>query len=162
REKDLADLILIDPVTGCYHQNYLRPRLTEEVARAKRYGHHFGILIFHLQGWQEMQNNFTVEELEDFRRMLASAFREIVRRSDAVISLDRGDFLIIATETSIAGCQKLDERIQNHFTQTMWKIGNAIFPVHFSVHCLHTENIGYPDVQELMDKISSVQEGMHQ
>ena len=162
RQKDLEDLILIDPATGCYHQNYLRPRLTEEIARAKRYGHHFGVLLFFLNGWQEIQKNFTPEELEEFRRMLASTFRDMVRRSDAVIALDGGDFLIIATETGSAGCQKLLERIQNHLSQTLWKIGTAIFPVHFSVHCLHTENIGYPEVQEFMDKIFSVREGMHQ
>ncbi|MHA2610301.1 MAG: GGDEF domain-containing protein [bacterium JZ-2024 1] len=162
RQKDLEDLILIDPVTGCYHQNYLRPRLTEEVARAKRYGHHFGVLLFHLPGWQEMKKTFSEEELDDFRRMLASTFREMVRRSDAVIAWNGGDFLIIATETGYAGCQKLLERIQNHLSQTMWKIGSAIFPVHFAVHCLHTENIGYPEVEELMDKISSIQEGMRQ
>ncbi len=159
REKDLQELILIDPTTGCYHKNYLSPRLIEELSRAKRYEHHFGIVIFQVDGWKNLEHTYGFTDLEELKVALASSLREMIRRSDALICSDDGVFLMIATETNTSGCQHLIERIHARISQALWKAGTAILPLSFRVRFLNTDQIGYPDAQELIEKTFALIEG---
>lgn len=92
-----------DPVTGLYTEMGLRRRAAEIAARVARTKEPMACVVFSLSPGASKP----AAALE----ALVKALRELGRRSDAIGSLHRGQFAVVAPATPVAGATRLAERL---------------------------------------------------
>lgn len=140
REEELEDLTLLDDLTGLYNRRYLKPRLMEELERARRYELVFSILLLSADEFSQQEPRYGKEAGESILKMLADLLKGMVRRSDAIIRYDSHQFLIIATQTGEEGALCLAERIRRKISETPFRVSGEILNVSISIGVASTED----------------------
>ncbi|MHB9025614.1 MAG: sigma-70 family RNA polymerase sigma factor [Armatimonadota bacterium] len=125
------DIPPFDPLTSLYSGGYLRARVTEEIARSRRYPTNFALMLLSLHG---------LEPLEDDRLPMLTTFsqslRNGIRTIDLASYLGDGRFALLLPHTGreahILGerlCDRLAQQgLPNGLTLTV-NAGFAVFPL---------------------------------
>lgn len=107
----LARLAVTDPVTMAFNQQYLFPRLREEIARAERYGRELTVLLCALDGFDlEAESG---EGDEGQLRAFADRVKSKVRRPDILIRRGATDFMLVMPATNGQDGAMVAERIRS-------------------------------------------------
>ncbi|MEK7828739.1 MAG: GGDEF domain-containing protein, partial [Deltaproteobacteria bacterium] len=109
---------MIDPLTGVFNNRYFNHWIVQEVARSKRYGLQFAVLLIDVDRLHNYnaRNGFLLgnEALID----LAGLIKDNIRTADCLIRYGGDEFLVILPnirqETAAAVAEKLRVRVENH------------------------------------------------
>lgn len=105
--KNLVNVLEKDTLTQAYNRQFIEDILSKELGRSSRYNLDLSLLIF---------------KLPDRNKMLSSDFETMgniislsIRLNDYFGKLDDGEYIIVATNTSLGGAVVLAEKIYKEF-----------------------------------------------
>jgi diguanylate cyclase (GGDEF)-like protein len=91
-------LAILDPLTGLYNRRFGQERLQEELARAERRGHDLAVLVFDLDSFKQINDEYGHAAgdlaLKEFSRRLKRA----IRACDVPVRLGGDEFLLVLPE----------------------------------------------------------------
>jgi len=94
----LDKLQIRDSLTGLYNERFIRWRLNEEVKRGMLYHRPCGFLLFKIERFKELYEQFGIRFTEDILRKVASLLKDSVRDIDYVGRFGDYTFAVILVE----------------------------------------------------------------
>jgi diguanylate cyclase (GGDEF)-like protein/PAS domain S-box-containing protein len=120
--KKLEQMSQTDGLTGLFNRQYLDKRLSEEINRAKRYGHPLSLIIFDIDNFKQINDTYGHIAGDKILQKTSSIVKETLRDSDIAGRFGGDEFIVILTETKIDVGVQVAERIRT-------KIAQALVPV---------------------------------
>ncbi len=108
----LAQLALTDELTGLYNVRYLRQRLPEEFARARRYGHALSMVIIDVDYFKSVNDTRDHQFGDRVLQRLALVLEQSVRSSDSVVRYGGDEFVIILPHCDLSESVQFCERLR--------------------------------------------------
>jgi diguanylate cyclase (GGDEF)-like protein len=112
RERRLRALALRDPLTGLGNRRALDERLAAEIARHRRHGRRFALVVMDLDGFKRVNDRFGHQAGDEILRDVAHAVRLAVREHDTVVRLGGDELCVLAPETGAEEAAALTERLR--------------------------------------------------
>jgi diguanylate cyclase (GGDEF)-like protein len=121
----LEELALRDGLTGVFNHRYLQEALEAELARAKRHGHHVGVLFIDVDHFKQYNDRHGHPAGDRLLRRIAdvltggrdSGIPVQVRVSDIAARYGGEEFVIVLPETGIEGALVKAERIRRSIAE---------------------------------------------
>jgi len=101
-----------DTVTGLPNRALLADRLSQEMARARRGGNPFAVLLFDLDGFKAVNDTWGHAAGDRVLAAVADRARKCVRASDTVGRLGGDEFLAILPETAAGGALEVADKLR--------------------------------------------------
>ncbi|BCO08357.1 diguanylate cyclase response regulator [Desulfolithobacter dissulfuricans] len=112
----IRELTGVDALTGCYIHTVAETKLDSELARARRYNHHIGLLLCDIDHLQQINEQYGHRAGDRVLTGFAQAAREVTRQElDWICRWDGDCFLIVLPETPIQGARVVADRLRNLF-----------------------------------------------
>ena len=127
------ELALLDPVTEVYNRRYLRPLLSKEVSRIKRYGKGISVMMVDITGFRRVNQSLGHTGGDVVLRQLAQLLQSRVRNSDMIIRFGGDEFLLILPDTDEPGYQRLHVRLKEAIADWSRRSGMTEFALSFAV-----------------------------
>jgi len=137
-QRRIEHLAHFDMVTGLPNRALLADRLEQEIARARRAGQGFALLLFDLDGFKSVNDTWGHAAGDSVLAEVGARSRQSVRASDTVGRLGGDEFMAILPETSLAGAlavaDKLLAALSGPYTlgkaeaQLSASVGVSVFP----------------------------------
>lgn len=100
---ELDHLSVTDPLTGAYNRRFLDRFLPGEKERAERFEHPIGLLMFDLDDFKRINDEYGHLRGDDVLVAFAQALLATVRKIDPVIRFGGDEFLVLLLETDEEG-----------------------------------------------------------
>ena len=112
RERDtLRRDALSDPVTGVANRRSLLARADYEIARHRRAGQSFALVMLDLDGFKQLNDRFGHAAGDDLLRDVAGALKRTMRAQDTVARFGGDEFCVLAPETDEHGTERLAAKV---------------------------------------------------
>ncbi|MBI2324363.1 MAG: GGDEF domain-containing protein [Chloroflexi bacterium] len=108
----LRDEIFTDGLTGLYNRRFMDAQLVLIDSGAGRYGRHYAVLAFDLDGLKEVNDAHGHETGDLAIRAFAEALRGVLRRSDVAIRRGGDEFIAILPETPVSDARVVFARVR--------------------------------------------------
>jgi diguanylate cyclase (GGDEF)-like protein len=136
RERDaLRRDALSDPVTGVANRRSLLVRADYEIARHRRAGRSFALVMLDLDGFKLLNDRFGHAAGDDLLRDVAGALRRAMRAQDTVARFGGDEFCVLAPETDQRGTERLGDKVTQAVRDVSvgmetvaGSVGVAVFP----------------------------------
>jgi diguanylate cyclase (GGDEF)-like protein len=136
RERDaLRRDALSDPVTGVANRRSLMARADYEIARHRRAGQSFALVMLDLDGFKQLNDRFGHAAGDDLLRDVAGALRRDMRAQDTVARFGGDEFCVLAPETDERGTARLAAKVAQAVQDVSvgmetvaGSVGVAVFP----------------------------------
>ncbi|MFZ1994716.1 MAG: GGDEF domain-containing protein, partial [Solirubrobacteraceae bacterium] len=102
---------LSDPVTGVANRRSLMARADYEIARHRRAGQSFALVMLDLDGFKALNDRFGHAAGDDLLRDVAGALRRDMRAQDTVARFGGDEFCVLAPETDERGTARLAAKV---------------------------------------------------
>lgn len=113
--RQLEALAVTDPLTGLYNLRYFQIQIQREVQRARRYSTPVSLLMFDLNHFKSINDQYGHPVGDQVLRRVGEIFRENLRTLDVAVRYGGDEFAVILPNTSkmsaVPAMQKLAERI---------------------------------------------------
>ncbi|MFQ5482404.1 MAG: PAS domain S-box protein, partial [Nitrospinaceae bacterium] len=116
--KKLEEATLTDPLTNLLNRRGLMQRMEYEVARMRRNGRPFSILLADLDRFKEINDRFGHDEGDRVLVQTAAILTQTTREQDLVCRWGGEEFLIILVETDLEGARHVAEKIRTTFLES--------------------------------------------
>lgn len=93
-------LSITDGLTGLYNSRYFYRYLELEIARTKRYGNSFSLMLFDIDNFKNLNDTHGHQAGDEVLQELARIFKTVSRETDVVVRYGGEEFLIILPSTS--------------------------------------------------------------
>ena len=107
-------LASIDGLTELYNHRTFHERLTQEVARARRYARPVSLIMLDVDHFKAYNDTHGHPQGDRVLRELACLIKEISRTSDTVARYGGEEFVVILPETDQLSAQKIGNRLREH------------------------------------------------
>lgn len=87
---------ITDELTGLFNRNHLNMVLSQEIARERRYGKRFGLLVIDIDHFKKINDTFGHTTGDDVLSMVAKVLAESIRRNDTLVRWGGEEFVLIA------------------------------------------------------------------
>jgi diguanylate cyclase (GGDEF)-like protein len=139
--RKIEELSYTDSMTGLYNYRYFYKRLGEEVLRAKRFQRFMGLVIFDIDEFKVINDNYGHQTGDYILKQLGGLIHDCVRSIDVVSRYGGEEFCVIMPETDREACEQFMERLRIRIADYRFKnkvsrealnvkvsLGGAIFP----------------------------------
>jgi len=116
--KTLAETSSRDALTGAFNRGHLVETLGREFQRAQRYGNKLSLILFDLDHFKAVNDNYGHIMGDEVLKSVASLILESLRTSDTMGRYGGEEFGIILPETDLAGAVVLAERLRVKIAST--------------------------------------------
>ena len=123
RLDQLRELSYIDTLTNVFNRRYFNHRLTEEVARASRFGRALSLAICDLDRFKILNDTHGHQAGDVVLRYLAQTLRRSVRAIDIVSRLGGDEFAVLMPDTSEEECGALADRLRSAVSSGGFALG---------------------------------------
>lgn len=106
-------LAVWDNKTNLYNYRYFLNRLSNEIARARRYGRKLSLLAIDIDGFKKVNTEVGHLQADKILKDIAKLIRESIRASDIPSRFGGDEFFILLPETDIEGARILGTRLKN-------------------------------------------------
>lgn len=118
KNQQLQEMSITDHLTKLYNRHKLDEVLTQEMDRANRYSHDCGIMIIDIDYFKSVNDTYGHQMGDTTLKEFATLLKTHSRKVDTVGRWGGEEFLIICSETNLAGviilANKLRETISTH------------------------------------------------
>ncbi|MFQ5880665.1 MAG: GGDEF domain-containing protein, partial [Dehalococcoidia bacterium] len=114
----LADLSVLDELTGVHNRRYFYWQLERELARARRYGTPFTMVLFDIDGLKSINDGLGHLTGDELLRTFARIMQEYSRSTDTCARIGGDEFAVLAPNTPYETAAKLAERLAAAFAAT--------------------------------------------
>jgi len=132
-ESNLRHEASIDPVSGLANRRTLDARLTEEVARAVRYGAPLTVLMVDFDAFKGHNDAFGHVAGDEALRHMAGVLSGGLRPHDFVGRYGGDEFTVILPNTSAVGARVLAERLRREVSMAPWRERDLTVSIGYSV-----------------------------
>lgn len=109
---------LRDALTGLFNRRCFDERLAAEHAASRRHGRPLALMIFDVDNFKKVNDNFGHVVGDGLLRAIAGALRQGVRQEDQVFRYGGEEFAVLARETPLEGAVLLAERLRQAVATT--------------------------------------------
>ncbi len=114
-EKKLESMASTDPLTGCLNRRSLEERFNEQVSTAKRYHQSFGLIIFDIDHFKLVNDNYGHDQGDEILIQVAKQAKKTLREPDIVARWGGEEFVVILPLNTIDESLLTAERLRNSF-----------------------------------------------
>jgi diguanylate cyclase (GGDEF)-like protein len=125
------ELSVTDPLTGLYNKRYFVARLTEETARAARYGEKLSLIFCDVDHFKAVNDNYGHGAgdlvLQQVARILAGGMDRFnilsrLRKSDIVARYGGEEFVVILPETGAEGAARAADNVREAVAKQQFRL----------------------------------------
>ncbi|MBF0318175.1 MAG: GGDEF domain-containing protein [Nitrospirae bacterium] len=110
--RQLERAATIDSLTGCYNRRALSGIIEHEAARAERHSAELSVVMFDLDHFKQVNDNFGHAAGDEVLREVSKAVLNMVRKSDYAARYGGEEFLLVLPDTSTSMAVELAERLR--------------------------------------------------
>ena len=108
-----------DPQTGLYTPRYLRQRLEEETARARRLDSQLSVCLISVNGAAQTRSQASRQRAADLSATVAQVLRTTVRASDLAAHYRRDEYALVAIQADTEGIGRLIGRFESRLSELL-------------------------------------------
>jgi diguanylate cyclase (GGDEF)-like protein len=111
-EQKMTEMAQTDPLTGLFNRRQMSLRLQEEVARYKRTGTDFSVIIADIDHFKSINDSYGHDVGDRVLGRVALLFAEALRGGDAVARWGGEEFLVLLPGAHISAAQDVAQRLR--------------------------------------------------
>ncbi len=138
--KDIVEVLEKDSVSQAYNRIFIEEVLLREIARVQRYKVEVSVI-----GLQFDFSSLSEEQQRHFLQISGEIIQRGIRQNDYFGKIQKGYFIVLASNTSLGGAHRLAEKISEEFAQKLHKS----IQYHFGVTVLNETD----DLEIVFEKI---------
>lgn len=131
--KKIEKLAITDGLTKVYNHRYFYKRAEEELARAKRYGKAFSLIMLDLDFFKKFNDQYGHKSGDLALSSVAQILMDSTRNIDVVCRYGGEEFTIILPETDSESAVPVAERIRSAVENHYFVVAEGQPPVHITV-----------------------------
>lgn len=124
---------LRDPLTNCYNTLFLEERMREELKRGNRYMYSVSLLLFSLDGFNQIVANLGQDVADNVLREVVGVVRKITREIDVLGRLEGDTFALLVDHADRVKCSEVGERVRDAIANHAFVVGGRRIRVSISV-----------------------------
>ena len=114
----LKKINFIDAMTGIYNKKYLKIRLGEEFAKARRYGSPLSSIFIDLDDFKAVNNTYGHIAGDKLLKEVASVLKGLCRSEDVLVRFGGEEFVILMSDTTASEAlifaERIREKVEGH------------------------------------------------
>jgi diguanylate cyclase (GGDEF)-like protein len=130
---EVADLALVDDLTGVANRRHLLQRLSEECSLALRTGEPFALLAIDLDGFKEINDSFGHGAGDECLRLFTGAAEGRLRSGDMLARVGGDEFCIVLPATSLREAALMARYVLETCRRTFARWEGASIPIGASI-----------------------------
>ncbi|HYS06401.1 MAG TPA: sensor domain-containing diguanylate cyclase [Candidatus Dormibacteraeota bacterium] len=123
----------VDQLTRLYLRDFFFRKLSEEQARARRYGSTFTVLMLDLDSFKEINDRMGHLAGDRYLQKVGEVIRETMRAADIPCRYGGEEFCVLLPETDLDGATRIAERIRTRVSNLEVRIGDGVLRATISV-----------------------------
>ena len=112
-QKQLREHATTDPLTGLNNRRAIKPQLHSEIARARRHGSTFTVVMADLDHFKRINDDYGHNIGDGVLQMLAGRLRAAIRQEDRPVRWGGEEFLVFMPEIGSEQARVVAERIRH-------------------------------------------------
>ncbi len=130
--RELAELAVTDELTRVPNRRAFTARATQEMARARRYGHTLSVMMIDVDHFKEINDRHGHSTGDEILRTVADILVDALRETDLLARLGGDEFALLLPETPAAGARVLADRLRQAVENAQIHASAKPVPVTFS------------------------------
>jgi diguanylate cyclase (GGDEF)-like protein len=122
---ELTEISLRDPLTGLFNRRGLEERLTEEFARARRYGAPLSLIMIDIDHFKRVNDRHGHMVGDIAISHVARLLTKGRRASDIAARYGGEELVLLLPHTPLEGAMSLAERLRHQIEETPYRAGEA-------------------------------------
>ncbi|OGW26406.1 MAG: hypothetical protein A2X59_07595 [Nitrospirae bacterium GWC2_42_7] len=118
-------LSITDSLTGLYNRRYFYKHIDIEIARSKRYGNAFSVMLFDIDNFKRINDTYGHQAGDIVLQGLAKILLTVSRETDIVVRYGGEEFIVILPVTAEDEAFALAERIKNTVEETVFTLNDS-------------------------------------
>jgi diguanylate cyclase (GGDEF)-like protein len=114
----MRHMAYVDGLTGIFNRRYFEIRIEEEIERAKRYEGSMSVIMFDIDRFKRLNDDFGHLLGDDVLRQVSAIFSQNIRKADVACRFGGEEFAIIVTETSGEDAFAVADKLRKLISQT--------------------------------------------
>jgi diguanylate cyclase (GGDEF)-like protein len=153
--EEIYRMTIVDGLTQIHNKRYLFEALDKELIRARRYDRQLSLLIFDIDFFKNINDQYGHLAGDHVLRELARIVQERIRRDEVFARYGGEEFVIVLPETPLAGGVALAENLRGRVETHAFAFQGERIPVTISVGCamLAEEKTAAELIQRADDKL---------
>jgi len=115
RTRELEELAARDPLTGLYNRRHFSEQIAREFAAAERYDADMSCLMFDLDRFKKINDQFGHRTGDELLMLLTRAISSELREADVAARFGGDEFILLLPQTSAPAALTLAQRIVKRF-----------------------------------------------
>lgn len=115
--EEIKEISLRDPMTGLYNRRYSDDFITYQFERYARTGALFSILLFDVDNFKSINDDFGHNTGDDVLKEMATATMNAIRKTDLGVRYGGEEFLIVLTDTNLTSAEIIAERLRKNIEE---------------------------------------------
>jgi diguanylate cyclase (GGDEF)-like protein len=159
--EEIYRMTIVDGLTQIHNKRYLFEALDKELIRARRYDRQLSLLIFDIDYFKNINDQYGHLAGDHVLRDLARIVQERIRRDEVFARYGGEEFVIVLPETPLAGGVALAENLRARVETHPFAFQGERIPVTISVGCamLGEEKTAAELIQRADDKLYEAKRG---
>jgi diguanylate cyclase (GGDEF)-like protein len=133
--EEIYRMTIVDGLTQIHNKRYLFEALDKELIRARRYERELSLVIFDIDFFKGINDQFGHLAGDHVLRELARVVQERIRRDEVFARYGGEEFVIVLPETGLQGALALAENLRQRVESHAFVFQNERIPVAISVGC---------------------------
>jgi len=159
--EEIYRMTIVDGLTQIHNKRYLFEALEKELIRARRYDRQLTLLIFDIDYFKNINDQYGHLAGDHVLRELARIVQERIRRDEVFARYGGEEFVIVLPETPLAGGVALAENLRGRVETHPFSFQGERIPVTISIGCamLGEEKTAADLIQRADDKLYEAKRG---
>lgn len=139
--KALKHVASIDSLTGLYNRRSFYRFLEKEIARAKRSGESFALMMIDIDQFKQINDSMGHSAGDQVLLKIAELLKKTTRVSDIVCRFGGDEFLLLLPDSGLTNARALRQRIQSALDTYNTDTEGPRISVSFGIHSSNGDNI---------------------
>lgn len=112
RLKDKHQQAIIDPLTGIFNRLAYEERITQEMARWKRYKNPISLVVLDVDHFKHINDHYGHKAGDKALKLIAQVLKDSLRETDFIARYGGEEFVALVTETPLEKIQGIAEKLR--------------------------------------------------
>jgi diguanylate cyclase (GGDEF)-like protein len=129
----LGQLSITDGLTQLHNHRFFQDQLTREIKRITRSGESLAMLILDIDDFKKLNDRFGHAAGDEVLCRIARLLEQNVRESDLVVRYGGEEFVVLASNTDLAGASVLGEKVRTVIAENSFIVDDSLRPIRVTV-----------------------------